>query len=103
MQSMLINFCHVTGWLLVVLSFLLIGFSKFKHAEFKLKLFSFLKLILVYQVTVSVWQWFIIGNIVANNQWLLLLAQVLCSAMCYLSLQRRKSKSRPNLDSFSMD
>ncbi|ASM50365.1 hypothetical protein PESP_a2387 [Pseudoalteromonas espejiana DSM 9414] len=103
MQNTMMNVCYVAGWLALTISFLLIGFSKFKHARFKLKLFTFLNCILAYQVIFTVWQWFLNGNVTVNNQWLLLVAQALCSIICYLSVQRRKSKVRPNLDSFSMD
>lgn len=103
MQNTVMNFCYITAWVALIISILLVGFSKLKHAQFKLKLFTFLNCVLAFQIIFIVSQWFLYGSITVFNQWLLLLAQTVCSVICYLSVQRRKSKARPNLDNFSMD
>ncbi|MBB1443599.1 hypothetical protein [Pseudoalteromonas sp. SG43-3] len=107
MHSTLVNFCIILSWFLLALSSCLIIFSKYKHTYFKQRLLRFLNSFLVLQI-IAVAYYFTsekVNNLsdLGISYWLLITMQIVCNAMCYMSVKRRKARIKPSLDSFSMD
>lgn len=107
MQNTLIDFCIIISWLLFVFSTGLVLFSKYKHTHFKQRLLKFLNAVLLFQTVTTT---FYFTNSKADtlttfvsSLWVLIGLQVILNVICFMSVKRRKAKTRPSLDSFSMD
>ncbi|GEB71543.1 hypothetical protein PC2016_1236 [Pseudoalteromonas carrageenovora] len=104
MQNTLVDFCVAISWALLVLSACLVLFSKYKHTDFKQRLFKFLNSVLVIHIaTITFYLTHFKADSLKTNLWLLIALQIALNITCFMSVKRRKAKTRPSLDSFSMD
>lgn len=107
MQNTVIYMCIGFSWLLIIVCVLLMLLSRFKHTQFKQRLLRFVNIVLVFQLLFA--GLYLAVEFDRDSQYLkgsytiLIALQITCNFFCYMSVKRRKAKTKPSLDSFSMD